>query len=275
MPLKSSTTGYSQLSPVKRAAVLFAMAIAFVLLTGLIDGGPGVVPLQLLTQPRFPLANAWPGLLLAGLLLALTRRLLLSFGLAFLLQGIFYAVNALKVANLGTPLLPEDFRIVGQLRKGGAHLLLGYLPHSPWPYIGLIVAVGLVVALWRLEPPMFARRTRGKRLFAGGVLTVALASLVMGASVWGRIYNGQTLWMEPWSAASTSTHSGMISSLVMFQLQNSHSKQKPDHAAASQLIGDSAGALRQYMGSPAPSHALPDIVVVQSESFFDNNKNQS
>lgn len=269
MSLNSRSTVYSQLAPVKRAGLLFVMSIAFVLLTGLIDGGPGVAPLQLLTQPKFPLANAWPGLLLAGLLLVLTRRLLLSFGLAFLLQGLFYAVNALKVANLGTPLLPDDFRIVGQLRKGGAHLLLGYLPHSPVPYLGLTVALGLVAALWRMEPPMFARRTRGKRVLAGGMLAVTLATLLVGTSTWATIYNGHTLWMEPWSATSTSVHSGVISSLVMFQLQNGHKKHKPDHVAASRLIGESSDALQLIMESPPPAHALPDIVVVQSESFFD------
>lgn len=267
--IKSHITGHSQLSPVKRAGLLLVMAMAFVLLTSLLDGGAGVAPARLLSQPRFALANAWPGLLLAGLLLVLTRRLLLSFGLSFLVQGLFYAVNALKVANLGTPLLPADFRMLGQLRKGGAHVLAGYLPHSVLPYLGLIVAIMLVAALWRLEPPMLARRTGGKRLLAGAALGAGFVSLLIGAAGWSRIYNGQTLWMEPWSAASTSEHSGMLSSLVMFELQNGHSKQKPDHVAASQLIGASTGALQQYMESTPPGHALPDIVVVQSESFFD------
>ncbi|HEY8682542.1 MAG TPA: LTA synthase family protein, partial [Rhodanobacter sp.] len=132
MPLNSTSSPgrWRRLAP--RVALLLLLALAFVLLTGLLDGGIGVVPLRLFDQPRFPLANAWPGLLLAGILLALSRRLLLSFGLAFLLQGLIYSVNTLKVANLATPLMPDDFRMVGQLRKGGAHLLFGYLPHSPW-----------------------------------------------------------------------------------------------------------------------------------------------
>jgi phosphoglycerol transferase MdoB-like AlkP superfamily enzyme len=269
MPLHSSQSVLQPRTLAVRAALLLFMVLAFVLLTSLLDGGPGVAPLQMLQQPRFPLANAWPGLLLAGVLLVLTRRLLLSFGLAFLLQGVFYAVNALKVENLGTPLLPADFRMVGQLRKGGAHLLFGYLPHSPWPYLGLLLAVALVVAMWRFEPPLFARRTGGKRLLAGSVMAALLVTVLMGISAWGKIYNGRVLWMEPWSASSTSVHSGMISSLVMFQLQNSRKQQKPDHAAASQLIDQSAAAMKQYMQTPPAGHELPDIVVIQSESFFD------
>jgi phosphoglycerol transferase MdoB-like AlkP superfamily enzyme len=252
-----------------RAALVLLLALGFVLLTGAVDGGIGVTPLRLLDQPRFPLANAWPGLLLAGLLLVLSRRVLLSFGLAFLLQGLVYGVNLLKVANLGTPLLPDDFRMVGQLRKGGMHLLTGYLPHSPWPYLGLLTGLALIVGMWRYEPPLFARRTRGKRLLTGGVLTAVLISLLAGLPAWGKIYNGQVLWLEPWSASSTSTHSGLLSSLMMFRLQYGHGKRKPDRAAAAQLIDQSAASLQQSMQIPTASDPLPDIVVVQSESFFD------
>ncbi|MEP6897065.1 MAG: LTA synthase family protein, partial [Rhodanobacter sp.] len=268
MPLTStSSPGWRSLA--SRVTLVLVLALAFVLLTGVVDGGVGVVPARLLDQARFPLANAWPGLLLACLLLACTRRVLLSFGLAFLLQGLLYSVNVLKVANLGTPLLPDDFRMVGQLRKGGAHLLGGYLPHSPWPYLGLLVGVGLIVAMWRFEPPLFARRTGGKRWIAGGVVAALLVSMLVGISGWGRIYNARVLWLEPWSATSTATHSGLISSLMMFHLQYGHGKRKPDRAAATQLIDQSAASLRQSMIASAATAELPDIVVIQSESFFD------
>ena len=262
----SSTPALRRTTP--RIALVLAMALVFVLLTSLLDGGKGVLPLRLLDQPRFPIANAWPGLLFAGLLLVMTRRLLLSFGLAYLLQGLIYGVNTLKVANLGMPLLPADFRMVGQLRKGGTHLLAGYLPHSPWPYLALVAGVLILVAMWRLEPPLFARRTGGKRLGAGGALLLLLGSLFGGWSGWTTVYNGRVLWLEPWSAASTRAHAGLVSELVMFHLQYAKQKPKPDRAIAEQLIGQSADALRQHLAMPNAA-VLPDIVVVQSESFFD------
>ena len=147
-----------------RASLIVALTVAFVLLTGLVDGGVGVGPAQAISQPVFLVANALPGLLLAGLLLIVSRRVLLSFGLAFLLQTLVYAVNALKVSNLNTPLMPADFRMLGQLRRGGLTLLGSYLPASPWPYLALLVAVAVIVIAWLIEPPLFARRTRGKRL---------------------------------------------------------------------------------------------------------------
>ncbi|MGY3041192.1 phosphoglycerol transferase MdoB-like AlkP superfamily enzyme [Rhodanobacter sp. TND4EL1] len=251
-----------------RMALLLVLALAFVLLTGWVDGGVGVTPLRIFDQPRFPLANAWPGLLLAFVLLAISRRAVLSFALAFLLQGLLYAVNMLKVANLGTPLLPDDFRIVGQLHKGGMHLLSGYLPHSPWPYLGLLAAVALIVVAWRLEPPLFERRPRLPRVFGGGVAALALISMLAGMTAWTKVYNARTLWLEPWSAISTTTHSGLISSLMMFHLQYGKGARKPDQTAAVRLIEESSPALLQSMQS-TPAADLPDIVVVQSESFFD------
>lgn len=254
---------------VARVGLVVLLALLFVLATGLVDGGVGVAPQRLLDQPRYPLANAWPGLLLAGLLLAISRRALLSFGLAFLLQGFLYAVNALKVANLGTPLLPDDFRIIGQLHKGGMHVLSSYLPHSPWPYLGLLAALAVIVAAWRLEPPLFARRVHGARWIGGSAVALALVTLLVGLSGWSRIYNGKTLWLEPWSAISTTKHSGLVSSLLLFHLKYGQGEPKPDRAAAIALIDQSTPAMLQAMQPPATRSDLPDIVVVQSESLFD------
>ncbi len=193
-----SSTLLSRRSAAARTALVLAMMVAFVLLTGLLDGNDGVAAARLLAQPAFPLANAMPGLMLALLLLVVTRRILLSFGLAFLAQAVMYGVNALKVSNLGMPLLPADFRMVEQLRKGGLHVLGSYLPHSPWPYLALLGGIALVAAMWRYEPPLFAARTRGKRLAGGALLSAVLATLVLGMPGWRHLYNGQKLWLEPW-----------------------------------------------------------------------------
>lgn len=269
MPLVSPTL-LSKRSVAVRALLVLAMMVAFVLLTGLLDGNQGVTASQLVAQPAFPLANAMPGLMLALLLLILTRRTLLSFGLAYLALGVMYGVNALKVANLGTPLLPADFRMVDQLRKGGLHVLGSYLPHSPWPYLALLGGVAVIVAMWRYEPPLFAPRTGGRRVVAGTLLGATLATLLLGMPGWRNLYNGHKLWMEPWSAAATTTHSGLVSSLVMFHLQDRRTKEKADPSAVNSLLQTTGDALRARMHTPV-SHdtALPDIVVIQSESFFD------
>ncbi len=252
-----------------RTALLLLLILAFVLLTGLIDGGVGVTPSQLVKQPRFPLANALPGLLLAGALLLWTRRALFSFGIAFALEGVVYGVNQLKVANLGMPLLPDDFRMIGQLRKGGMHVLSGYLPHSPWPYLAMLVALVIVVLAWRLERPLWAKRGSGRRLVAGGVFAALLISILAGLPAWGKIYNARVLWLEPWSARATTNHSGLISSLVLFHLHYGDAHRKTDRAAAERLIAQFTPALLETMQQPTRPGELPDIVVIQSESLFD------
>ena len=251
-----------------RCSAVAVLTLAFVLLTGVLDGGVGVAPLRLLAQPKFPLANAWPGLLLAGLLLVVTRRALFAFVLAFALQGVLYTANALKVENLGTPLLPADFRIVGQLRRGGMHLLSGYLPQTPGIYLAIGAGLLALLALWKFELPLFPRRTHGKRMLSGAALMFILATVLAGSHAWGSIYNGRVLWMEPWSAAATSNHSGLISALIMFRLQFAGPTSRPDRVAAQQLI-DRFNAQQPRSAAPPQSSELPDIVVVQSESFFD------
>ena len=269
MSLKLSNPGARWRPLAARIALLLLTVLVFVLLTGLIDGGVGVTAAQLLKQTRFPLANALPGLLLAGALLLWTRRMLFSFGLAFAFEGLIYGVNQLKIANLGTPLLPDDFRMIGQLRKGGMHLLAGYLPHSRWPWLAMLAALALIVLAWRLEPPLLPRRRAGGRVLAGGVLVAALISILAGLSAWGKIYNSRVLWLEPWSASSTANHSGLISSLVLFHLHFGGSQRKADGDAAEHLITQLTPDLLQAMQPATVSGERPDIVVVQSESLFD------
>ncbi|WP_232823664.1 LTA synthase family protein [Dyella sp. C9] len=253
-----------------RLGVVAVLAIAFTLLTGVVDGGVGVGPTQLFNQPLYLLANALPGLLLALLLLVLSRRVLLSYGLAFLGQTLLYAVNALKVRNLSTPLMPADFRMLGQLRRGGFKLLGSYLPASPWPYLALLAAIAIIASAWRLEPTLFARRTRGKRLLAGVAVFGLIGTLIAGMPGWMKLYGGRHLWLEPWSASATAEHSGLVSSLMMFHLQQNHARQKPDPAAAQQLIERANAALRErLLPASAVQGEAPDIVVIQSESFFD------
>jgi len=253
-----------------RLAYIACLAVVFTLATGLVDGGAGVGSAQAFAQPIFPIANALPGLLLATLLLVLSRRPLLSFGIAFVMEALIYAVNALKVSNLNTPLMPADFRMLGQLRRGGLKLLGSYLPASPWPYLALLVAVGIIALAWHKEYPLFARRTRGRRLACGTALALLLGTLLAGTPGWTKIYGNRHLWLEPWSAQATAEHSGLVSSLVMFHLHQGHARKKPDAAAAQQLIERADPDLRQRLQANTTNQGeRPDIVVVQSESFFD------
>lgn len=253
-----------------RVALPLCLAVAFVLYTGFLDGNPGVSSAAWAERPWHLFANALPGLLLASLLLVLTRRAWLSFGIAFLVQGAVLAVSAIKMKNLGSPLLPADFRMVGQLKNGGLHLLGGYLPSSPAPYLAILGTVALIAVVARYEPPLFARRTHGRRLVTGLTLFALIGTLMAGVPAWSKMYNKDRLGMQPWSAASNAGYNGVVTTIMQFRLQNAGKKQKADPAEARQFLAANDGDLRQHMASAA-SHArqTPDIVIVQSESFFD------
>lgn len=240
-------------------------AIALIECVSLLDTSPAVTPLILWSAPLKPVLNALPFLLLAVLFLALTRRLLLSSWLAWLMAALIYGVNMLKVKNLATPLMPQDFSMLGQLESGG-HLLKGYLPHSPWLWLTIIALLLITLLLiWR-EPALLARRWWIR--FGMGVVVVALlTSLMMAVPAWSTVYRS-SLGLQPWSAGNTARSTGLISMLSLFNLRYSSHQPDPDPARAKQLIAQYRSQIESKLAE-GTSQALPDIIIIQSESFTD------
>ncbi|TAN02938.1 MAG: alkaline phosphatase family protein [Rhodanobacteraceae bacterium] len=265
--------------PATRIALLVALAIAFVLCTTWLDGGADILPATLWRHPDWVawwsaplrmLCNAFPGLLLAFALFAWTRRALWSFALAFGVQALIYGANALKVKNLAIPLMPADFRMLGQLNHGGAELLSGYLPHVALLIVALLVAIALLGVWLRIEPPLLARRPRRGRSVASIVLFAALITLIAGVPFWRGVYNPKLLGMQPWSPLATRQHDGLIGSLLLFHLQYGAQHRKANVPAALALMAHYEPEISTQDRAPAGTDAQkPDIVVVLSESFFD------
>lgn len=261
-------TRRSRAETFKRWTLALLLGTAFALWSALLDGAAGLSPSSLLSTPEAPLrllANALPGLLLALLLFALTRRAFAALGLALLLEALLYGANGLKLANLDTPLMPADFRLLGQLGEGAGHLLGRYVP----PGLAL-AALGLLAAgllLLRYEPPLLPRR-RLPRLALASFAFTALATLCAGVPAWRQVYAPQRLGLQPWSATMTAQHAGLVSTLAMYRLEYASRRLPADPKAAEALIAAQAPALRAEMHAAAPAER-PDIVVVQSESFFD------
>lgn len=243
------------------------LTILFALVTGLLDGDPGMSPTALFSAPWPLWINALPGLLLAAALLAVTRRAALSFLIAFGIEALLYRVNALKEINLASPLVPADFRMLGQLHHGGAHLLGGYAHVGMGLILVAMTGVIVLIALWRYEPPALPRKAWPRAGLASCAFA-ALLSLCAGWSVWRVVYNRDALGFEPWSAQHTAQRAGLIGMLALYRLDYADQSMRIDANAARALLADTAPAVRARMMAVSDGE-LPDIVIVQSESFFD------
>lgn len=227
------------------------------------QAGDATMRLAADTAPYERLAlNALPTLLAALLLLALTRRPLLSAALAGVLTYALYLANALKLGHLGTPLLPADLELLGHLGDGG-DLLAHYLSDEDRWRFG--VAVVVLALLLCFEPRSSSLRGLPRWLLLGATLTL-WTSLLANTAPWPQVYAATDDDFESWSPSESARRGGLPLTLLRYTWQAGAPLPSADAVAARDLI------LRHRVAPPAtpPARdALPDIVIVQSESFFD------
>ena len=211
--------------------------------------------------------NLLPALTAFALLLAATRRLLLSAWLMLLVLGGLYAANAAKLGALQMPLLPADLRLLAN--PGPALHLFGEYLHVDVVH-ALLVAGGaaVTVALLR-ERPLHALNARRRLALGFGALLVG-GSLFAGARPWRHVYHVAERGFHPWALDESASRTGLLGSLLLYHWEiGGNGVPSADRAAAIALLETHAPELRAGLGLPTTHEALPDIVVVQSESLFD------
>ena len=209
--------------------------------------------------------NVVPVVLLALLLLVLTRRPLLSLGFTLLLLYVLYAASAMKFDLLDTPIVATDFVLLGHLGDGG-NLLLRYVPRSA--VASLLLALACLVALACWERPW--QRLRGlRRLFALTLASAFSASLLAGVRPWPQVYAADAGEYQQWSPAVSTLHSGLLTTLLRFSWDTTFVLPEPDRELATQFLRAHAAAAVPTAGGDAEVDRRPDIIVLQSESFFD------
>ncbi|HET9033270.1 MAG TPA: LTA synthase family protein [Dokdonella sp.] len=214
---------------------------------------------------KFPwpvLLNAAPAVLLAVLLLALTRRGLFSIGLSMAFLYLLYFANAIKIELLDTPVLPGDFSLLGHMGGGsGAELLAHYLPSDQMAWFG-----GALLALMVLG--IFDRAwiyLRGLPRLA--LLLVALAGgagMIFNLQPVSSIYARNSGEFLAWSPLVSAKKNGLPVTLLNYLWRMRVASLPINQTAADILI--SAKPLPQAV---PPADELPDIIILQSESFFD------
>lgn len=253
----------------RRESALFgACALLLLLLLARLDPGVaidhGSTADELL---RRLLLNALPALTVLGLLLALTRRLLLSTWLMLLVLLGLYGANAAKLGSLQTPLLPADLRFLAE--PGPALQLFSQYLRVDALHGALIVCVAGVTLLLARE-----RRLRAlagwPRIVLGAGSLVICASLVAGATPWRRLYGAGMPAFQPWALAESANRTGLIGGMLLYHWElGGGDVPAADRDAAVALLEANAPELRAGLAASNSDDALPDIVVVQSESLFD------
>jgi hypothetical protein len=246
-------------------AGIVALALAMAALAALaIDPALASPDLEPLARLRLAFVNGVPTAALALAMTALTGRALASVATAGALYAALVAAGLIKLEQLGLPLLPADFRFLGA--GGGAALFRHYVEvhHLVVP---VSLAVLAVAALW-FEP----RRARPGAAARGGIAVVALAATVTlagGARVWRDVYDAWGTGFEPWSPAETVARLGVAPTLLAYHWElRRPDRRPPDRDRVLEFIAEHAEAFNRSAAIDGDG-VVPDIVVVQSESFFD------
>jgi hypothetical protein len=263
------------LAPVSRTRTLtqagLAVLVAFALLTFLAyQADPALQP-EHGAAGDFGLAalNAIPAALLAVLMLALTRRPLLAVWCGVLLVKLLYYIDELKLTTLKKPLLPQDFELLGQF---GAtwELLSQYVPMDAASIRAFALLIGVTLAAALL--PLRIRMRPPDRIALAVCAIVAGASLIRGTAPWPTLYSDERTGFRIWSPIETSDRAGLFGTLLRYQWSALTPVAEPDRAAAATLAARYHDLSGDAEDLTATNRDLPDIIVLQSESFFDTSR---
>lgn len=213
--------------------------------------------------------NALPWLLIMLLIHGLSGRPLLALTLGSAFAILIYQVNGLKQFNLDTPLLPSDLMLWQQLLHN-AGFFAAYTGHNLlWVAAALVLVMALLVGAWWLDARL-ARTRVALRVALTSLALVALVTMYRGDGPWHDAYGRATLPdMKLWDAMRAVQNVGFVAFFIR-SLHEAHASTAP--TGVSPLVISFADrhshSLMARRDRPLPSE-LPDIVIVQSEAFFD------
>jgi len=252
----------------REGALLGACALLLLLLLARLDPGVAVDHASTADELlRRLLLNALPALAVFGLLLALTRRLLLSTWLMLLVLLGLYGANAAKLGSLQMPLLPADLRFLAE--PGPALQLFAQYLRVDALHGALIVGLAGITLLLARERRLRALASWPRVVLGAGSLAIC-ASLVAGATPWRHLYGAGMPAFQPWALAESANRTGLIGGMLLYHWElGGGDVPAADRDAAIALLEANAPELRAGLAASNSEDTLPDIVVVQSESLFD------
>jgi hypothetical protein len=211
--------------------------------------------------------NALPIALFFALLFGLFGRVLVALLLGGAICWSLFVVNTIKESNLAKPLLPGDLVLWKQAIDN-----LAFFSNYTGGRLALLLAILVLAALIALalyierrwQHPGWKSRTVWSALSLA-----ALFTLFHGDGAWSTAYGDEALpGFEGWNPTESVQQIGLMANLVRMTQLMKMNIPPPDPLPISRFVNLHADELKQRAARTVPAE-LPDIVVVQSEAFFD------
>jgi len=218
-------------------------------------------------RPGLLWRNALPVFLVILLIYGLSGRALLTLVLGGALVGIVFDINAIKELNLNAPILPGDLVLWHQLLHN-IGFFANYAGHRLLLLLALVAFGAVLWVVWRLERRW--RRPHGMIRMAWVALSLtAIVTLYRGDSAWRNIYADDSLpGFQLWDPTESVEQVGLMAELVRMSHEAQTAIPKANLPLIREFATRHAEDLKTRMTRKPPVE-LPDIVVVQSEAFFD------
>lgn len=218
-------------------------------------------------EPVLLWRNALPVFLLMLLLYGLSGRTLLALALGGGVTRVVFEVNAIKELNLNEPLMPGDLVLWRQVLHNMG-FFAHYAGHRLALLLLLLMGAAALWAIWRLEARW--RRPHWATRAACTVLSlVAFGTLFGGIGPWRMAYGDEALpGFELWDPTASIQRVGFMAGLVRMSQEARTTIPQADESLVRDFAARHAADVNARMTRKPPSE-LPDIVVVQSEAFFD------
>lgn len=225
-----------------------------------------IEPLSDSTRPiELYLLNYLPLLVLYLLLLAATNRTILASFLSSSAALSLAIINNIKYDVLQNTLIPLDFLLIPQIIES-PKLYLKYISPSAYLYASVFLLV--TTLLFRFESGLFhlAKKLTLARMMILVVGIVFFSGITSANSIISKIYRNNSSEFACWLPQTSVKSSGLFYTLIRMSVELDF--KIPDNFGDPSLIQNAIKTSKQHPVAPQPT-GLPDIIVIQSESFYD------
>lgn|GEM_PF-6027082 len=214
-------------------------------------------------SPGFIL-NSIPLLLINFILLSLFNRIFIATAFSISITISFYLINKSIVEHLLRVFSISDVLLINSLNTETIQLFLGYIDKT-YLSIGALALLVFIALAFTLEKPILSRSRLLVRIYGIALPLYILYAMTQPASWLTALYSEESLGIA-WTNEQSSVHSGVIGNLVYRSLERKANEHKDINIEAARSVINDANISK---APAAIETAKPDIILIQSESFFD------